>query len=123
MLEKLTELFLGADKVNTKRYEEFMDFYKHCVLNFPKFLRKRLSEESLSPLVNGQAHKKFDNYKVDFTAKDVVWWEKQFELESPIFRDIEEFKKEVCAAALDVLDDFPDNKDKSFLGEDILKSL
>ena len=99
-----------ADKRNEARFNEFIKLYKQLSEELPVNIRRGLKESKLTayPASN-------KNYTISFTQADVFWWSEKFKNEFLVIRPIDEIKKEIRLALLDVVDDFTyDVEEKDF---------
>ena len=90
-----------ADKRNEARFNEFIKLYKQLSEELPVNIRRGLKESKLTayPASN-------KNYTISFTQADVFWWSEKFKNEFLVIRPIDEIKKAIRLALLDVVDDF-----------------
>ena len=90
-----------ADKRNEARFNEFIKMYKQLSEELPVNIRRGLKESKLTayPASN-------KNYTISFTQADVFWWSEKFKNEFLVIRPIDEIKKAIRLALLDVVDEF-----------------
>ena len=90
-----------ADKRNEARFNEFIKLYKQLSEELPVNIRRGLKESKLTayPASN-------KNYTISFTQADVFWWSEKFKNEFLVIRPIDEIKKAIRLALLDVVDEF-----------------
>ena len=90
-----------ADKRNEARFNEFIKLYKQLSEELPVNIRRGLKESKLTayPASN-------KNYTISFTQADVFWWSEKFKNEFLVIRPIDEIKKAIRLALLEVVDDF-----------------
>lgn len=117
MLKKLINIFRNIEDDNKTYSDEFIEFYKDCIKEFPKVLKDNLKTRKLNPCVPNQ--KVSESYIVEFTMADLLWWEGIIETVNPFFKTPDDFKKEVLMAALDCFDrlNLPDDKYKKYICE------
>ena len=99
-----------ADKRNEVRFNEFIKLYKQLSEELPVNIRRGLKESKLTayPASN-------KNYTISFTQADVFWWSEKFKNEFLVIRPIDEIKKAIRLALLEVVDDFTyDVEEKDF---------
>ena len=91
-----------ADKRNEARFNEFIKLYKQLTDELPVNIRRGLKETKLAvhPASNN------NNYTLSFTQADVFWWSEKFKNEFLVIRPIDEIKKAIRLALLEVVDDF-----------------
>ncbi len=89
-----------ADKRNEARFNEFIKLYKQLSEELPVNIRRCLKEsQTVQPASN-------KNYTISFNQADVFWWSEKFKNEFLVIRPIDEIKKAIRLALLDVVDDF-----------------
>ena len=90
-----------ADKRNEARFNEFIKLYKQLSEELPVNIRRCLKESKMTayPASN-------KNYTISFNQADVFWWSEKFKNEFLVIRPIDEIKKAIRLALLDVVDDF-----------------
>ena len=89
-----------ADKCNEARFNEFIKLYKQLSDELPVNIRRDLKE---SKLVYPASNK---DYTISFTQADVFWWSEKFNTEFLVIRPIDEIKKAIRLALLDVVEEF-----------------
>lgn len=98
-----------ADKRNEARFNEFIKLYKQLSEELPVNIRRGLKE---SEMVYPASNK---NYTISFTQADVFWWSEKFKNEFLVIRPIDEIKKAIRLALLEVVDEFTyDVEEKDF---------
>jgi len=100
-MKNILRFFKLADKRNEARFNEFIKLYKQLSEELPVNIRRGLKESKLTayPASN-------KNYTISFTQADVFWWSEKFKNEFLVIRPIDEIKKAIRLALLDVVDDF-----------------
>lgn len=90
-----------ADKRNEARFNEFIKLYKQLSEELPVNIRRCLKESKMT--VYPASNK---NYTIGFNQADVFWWSEKFKNEFLVIRPIDEIKKAIRLALIDVVDDF-----------------
>ncbi len=90
-----------ADKRNEARFNEFIKLYKQLSEELPVNIRRCLKESKMT--VYPASNK---NYTISFNQADVFWWSEKFKNEFLVIRPIDEIKKAIRLALIDVVDDF-----------------
>lgn len=90
-----------ADKRNEARFNEFIKLYKQLTDELPVNIRRGLKEST--PTVYPASNK---NYYISFTQADIFWWSEKFKNEFIVIRPIDEIKKAIRLALIDVVDKY-----------------
>ena len=90
-----------ADKRNEARFNEFIELYKQLTDELPVNIRRGLKEstQTVYPASN-------KNYSISFTQADIFWWSEKFKNEFIVIRPIDEIKKAIRLALIDVVDKY-----------------
>ena len=108
-----------ADKRNEARFNEFIKLYKQLSEELPVNIRRGLKE---SEMVYPASNK--TNYTLSFTQADVFWWSEKFKNEFLVIRPIDEIKKAIRLALLEVVDEFTyDVEEKDFEMSKLVEAL
>ena len=100
-MKNILKFLTLADKRNEARFNEFIKLYKQLSDELPVNIRRGLKEsEMVYPASNNK------NYTLSFTQADVFWWSEKFKNEFLVIRPIDEIKKAIRLALLEVVDEF-----------------
>lgn len=90
-----------ADKRNESRFNEFIKLYKQLTDELPVNVRRGLKDSKMA--VHPASNK---NYTISFTQADVFWWSEKFKNEFLVIRPIDEIKKAIRLALIEVVDEY-----------------
>ena len=90
-----------ADKRNESRFNEFIKLYMQLTDELPVNIRRGLKEIEMD--VQPASNK---NYTISFTQTDVFWWSEKFKNEFLLIRPIDEIKKAIRLALIEVVDKY-----------------
>lgn len=90
-----------ADKRNESRFNDFIKLYKQLTDELPVNVRRGLKDSKIH--VQPASNK---NYTISFTQADVFWWSEKFKNEFIVIRPIDEIKKSIRLALIEVVDEF-----------------
>lgn len=90
-----------ADKRNESRFNDFIKLYKQLTDELPVNVRRGLKDSKIH--VQPASNK---NYTISFTQADVFWWSEKFKNEFIVIRPLDEIKKSIRLALIEVVDEF-----------------
>lgn len=101
-MKNIIRFLMLADKRNEARFNEFIKLYKQLTDELPVNIRRGLKETKLAvqPASNN------NNYTLSFTQADVFWWSEKFKNEFLVIRPIDEIKKAIRLALIEVVDEY-----------------
>lgn len=97
MFKELRDLYQGLNTDRQKRQEEFRAFHKELIEEFGPTLGAGIGGFAHGKLI-ATGLKKANNYGIELTVKDLIWWDDEFEKNPTIvMRPINEIKRIIYA--------------------------